>query len=381
MRILVDIRHLGPKQSGVGEYTTQLLRALFEIDHENEYVLFSSGTQKPPEEIFALTQNKRWTHLHLPTPNKLLNLRTLFLKHPTINWRVREPIDLIFLPNLNITALPNDIPTVLTIHDLSWHFYPEFYSRKMQLWHKVAKPAQLIAQARTIITPSTSTKQDVHAVFGKDENQIVSIAHGVDTAFHAKMEARDHGVRSHLKLPKQFALYVGTIEPRKNLLGLVEGIKQYRDRTHQDLHLVLAGKWGWRSHDLRRRLWKRDVSGWIHQTGYLSKEDLGALYRSAAIFTWPSLYEGFGLPVLEAMRSGTPVLTSHTSSLPEITNGAAVLIDPYNTTDISEALRGILGSNTLQKQMRDRGIARANEFSWTVTAQKTLEVFKKSVTR
>ncbi len=387
MRILVDIRHLGQKQSGVGQYTTHLLRALFEIDQENEYVLFSSGSQKPPEEILRFTQddkrakNRRWSHLHLPTPNKLLNLRTVFLKHPTLNWRVHEPVDLIFLPNLNITALPDDIPTVLTVHDLSFHFYPEFYSKKMRLWHTFAEPKRLITQAKSIITPSSSTKQDVHAVFEKPEDQITTIAHGVDPRFHPMMEARDHGVRSRLKLPKQFALYVGTIEPRKNLLGLVEGIKQFRDRTHQNLHLVLAGKWGWKSHNLRRRLWKSDVSDWVHQTGYLPAEDLGALYRSASVFTWPSFYEGFGLPVLEAMASGTPILTSHTSSLPELTHGAAVMIDPYNTTDIAEALRGILGSNTLQKQLRQLGLARAKEFAWEITAKKTVEVFKKSVIR
>src|SRR3989338_1980243 len=165
MRILVDIRHLtSPQQSGVGEYTIQLLRALFAIDQKNEYVLFSSGRQKPHQDIIRLIQDDtqhRWTHQHLSTPNKLLNLRTLLLKHPPINRHVKTPIDLLFLPNLNIVSLPTDIPTVLTIHDLSWHFFPEFYSKKMQWWHKTTRSSELIAHSKHLIVPSESTKQDL----------------------------------------------------------------------------------------------------------------------------------------------------------------------------------------------------------------------------
>lgn len=394
MRILVDIRHLtSPEQSGVGEYTTQLLRALFEIDQKNEYVLLSSGSQTwDPSARFNLAQddsiqtnlaqddiskqNDKVKFIHLSTPNKLLNLRTALLKHPTFNWHVREPIDLIFLPNLNIVSLPIDIPTVLTVHDLSWHFFPEFYSRKMQLWHRAVDPFTLLPRTHHIITPSQSTKQDVEDVFSIHPKQITAISHGIDPIFSPKIEARDHGVRSRLKLPKRFALFVGTIEPRKNLLGLIEGIKHYRDRTRDDLHLVLAGKWGWRSHQVRRRLWKRDVSSWIHELGYVPAEDRPALYRSAAVFTWPSFYEGFGLPVLEAMASGIPVLTSRTSSLPELTQQAAILIDPFNSMDIAEALRGILGSTPMQSKLKERGLLRAKEFSWKKAAEKTLSVFE-----
>jgi glycosyltransferase involved in cell wall biosynthesis len=375
MRILVDIRHLiNEKQSGVGEYTTQLLRALFEIDKKNEYVLLSSGTISL-HSPFGLGRDDNVKYIHLDQPNKLLNLRTALLKHPTFNWHVRDPIDLIFLPNLNIVSLPTDIPTVLTIHDLSWRFFPEFYSRKMQLWHKAVEPSKLIAQSRRIIVPSASTAQDVMEVFGVDEKKIATIPHGVDPLFSPKMEARDHGVRSRLKLPKKFALFVGTIEPRKNLLGLIEGVKHYRERTRDDVHLVLAGKWGWRAHQVRHRLWKSDVKNWIHYLGYVAAEDRPALYRSAIVFTWPSIYEGFGLPVLEAMASGTPVITTRTSSLPELTDQTALLIDPFNIMDISEALRQVLNSRPIQQKLKERGLARASKFSWEKTAQETLSLF------
>lgn len=375
MRIFVDIRHLtSPEPSGVGEYTTQLLRALFEIDKNNEYVLFSSGRTKP----FCFVHHDKVKFVHLPTSNKLLNVRTAFLHHPTINWHVHEPIDLIFLPNLNFVSLPDDIPTVLTVHDLSWKLFPEFYSRKMQLWHRMVRPEKLFGQSSQLITPSESTAQDLQDVFRVESTRITTIPHGIDSRFSPKMEARDHGVRSRYKLPKRFALFVGTLEPRKNLLGLIEGIKQYRLMSRDDLSLVFVGKWGWRSTHLRHRLWKRDVKDWVHHLGYVPPEDRPALYRSARVLTWPSFYEGFGLPVLEAMASGTPVIASRTSSLPELTQDAAILVDPYNPTDIAEALSQLLRSQPLQQRLKERGIARAAEFSWKKTAEKTLESFTKA---
>ncbi|MBI4713577.1 glycosyltransferase family 4 protein [Candidatus Uhrbacteria bacterium] len=374
MRVLVDIRHLNqPQQSGVGEYTQQLLHALFEIDKKNEYILFSSGSRRL-QPAFETTKNVSFVHIN--QPNKLLNLRTIFLHHPTINWNVRDSIDLIFLPNLNITSIPTDIPTVLTIHDLSWNLFPEFYSKKMKLWHKAVRPNELIKTAAHILTPSTSTKQDVINIFQKPEKQISVVPHGIDPLFSPKMEARDHGVRSRLKLPKNFALFVGTLEPRKNILGLIEGIKHYRNKYNDDLSLILVGKWGWKSTQLRHRLWKKDVSQWIHHIGYIPNEDRPALYRSASVLTWPSIYEGFGLPVLEAMASGTPVITTSTSSLPELTQDSAILVDPYNPADISEALHGLLGSKPLQQYLKEKGLARAEDFSWLKTAKQTLEIFE-----
>ncbi|MBI2473491.1 glycosyltransferase family 4 protein [Candidatus Uhrbacteria bacterium] len=377
MRILVDVRHLTQlNPAGVGGYTQHLLRALFAIDQKNEYVLFSTGNRVP---TFA----KEWTQqthprvstLHLSIPNKLVNLRSFFLKHPTINWRSKEPIDLIFLPNLNITTLPEDIPTVLTIHDLSWISHPEFYSKKMQLWHKATRPQELVAKSKKIIVPSSCTQQDLERHFQTAAGKTHVIAHGVAPQFSSRMQSSDHGIRSRLKLPKRFVLFVGTIEPRKNLLALIEGIKQYRESTHDDLHLVIVGSWGWRSHALHRRLWRKDVSEWIHHKGYLQSQELPAVYRCAVSTVFPSIYEGFGLPILESFASGIPVITSHTSSLPEVGANACLYIDPYNSRDITEALRGLLGSSTLQKQLAERGLDRAKQFSWERTALETLKVF------
>jgi glycosyltransferase involved in cell wall biosynthesis len=374
MRILIDIRHLcQEKQSGVGEYTKQLLHGIFKIDQENEYILFSTGRTKPKEEH---GEYSNVLYRHIKTPNQIINTKFIFLKHPSINWYVKETIDLIFLPNLNITVLPNDIPCVLTVHDMTWKIFPEFYSKKMQAWHNLVNPKKLIDNSSKIITPSQTTKNDLQNLFKKNSEAVTVIPHGCDLQFTQKMEARDHGVRSKFHLPKKFVLFIGTLEPRKNLLALIQAVDAYRRITHDDLHLVIAGKWGWKSHNLRRRLWKKDVKSWVHQMGYIPDKDRAAIYRSSEALMWPSIYEGFGLPILEAMSCGTPVITSHTSSIPELTNDCALLIDPYNINDITDALIGLMQSKPLQKQLSNRGIERAKNYNWNKSAIKTLELFE-----
>lgn len=376
MRVLVDIRHLNtPQPAGIGRYTTQLLEALFRVDQNHEYILFSTGLN---QFVPSISKRPGVSSLHLRVPNKFLNLRTLFLQHPTINWQVREPVDLIFLPNLAITSLPKDIPSIMTVHDLSWHLYPEFYSAKMRLWHKATKPKRLFQTTKKIITPSESTKRDLHALYSVPTSNIHVIPHGVPPYFQPGMQASDHGVRSKLKLPRSFVLFVGTIEPRKNLLALIDGVKQYRARTNENLHLLLVGKWGWKSNVIRRRLWKQDVKPWVHHIGYTNSTQLPAIYRSAKATLFPSIYEGFGLPILESLACGTPVITSYTSSMPEVGEQAAIYIDPYNSRDICEALKGLLHSTSLQKQLREQGIEQAKRYSWNKTATQTLELFEQT---
>jgi len=379
MRILVDIRHLAhPKPSGVGEYTIEILRALFRIDKQNQYTLLSTGRIKPDIDVLFPGHTQDVEHVHVSIPNKILNLRMSLLGHPTLNWHVKNPVDLLFMPNLNIAPLPPNLPTVLTVHDLSWKIFPEFYSARMRAWHKAIKPQALIDRVDSIITPSLSTKCDLERSFGRKSDRVHVIPHGVHSRYSASMQARDHGVRSRQKLPKRFVLFLGTIEPRKNIIAIIDGVKRYRDQTGDDLHLVLVGKWGWKARAIKKRLWKRDTKPWVHQLGYVPKEDLPAVYRSAKALVWPSIYEGFGLPVLESMACGTPVITSHTSSLAEVTGDAAVHVDPFNDQDITSALMGILGSNTLHTTLAQKGQKQAANHTWQQAAEQTLCVFHKT---
>ena len=382
MTILVDVRHLTQSHpSGVGHYTIQLLRALFDLDTQNRYILLSTG--RTPANIETLfpehADSKQLSHVHIPLPNKLLKCQTILFKQPVFNELVKEPVDLIFLPNLNYTILPEEIPTVMTIHDLSWKLFPSFYSKKMQLWHKLLKPAALIDQTAHIITPSQSTKQDVVHFFDKPESAISVVPHGLDAPFQDHIQPTDHGVRSRHRLPKRFALFIGTLEPRKNLIAAIEAMKSYRERTGDEMSLVLAGSWGWKSQALEKRINQPDVCKWIKVLGYVPDKDRASLYRLASVTLWPSIYEGFGMPVLESMACGTPVITSHTSSLPEVAGGAAILVDPYNHRDIAAALEQLFASQKLQDKLRQKGIEQSRKYLWEKTAEKTLRIFEKNV--
>jgi glycosyltransferase involved in cell wall biosynthesis len=366
MRILVDVRHLADTyKTGVGEYTTELLRALFELDRENEYVLFSSGVTKPSIST-----------LHLRIPNKLLKVSTYLTGRPYLPHNA----DLVFLPNIGFTSLPPKTKNILTIHDLSWHITPEFFSWRMRIWHHGTRPRNLIANASAVIVPSHSVKEDVIRIFQKPADLIHVIPHGVNPMFSPMFTPQDHGVRSRLKLPKRFALFVGTLEPRKNILTIIEAVETYRRETGDDLHLVLAGTLGWKSSNIKRVLspnTKYQIPNThIHHLGYIPSADRPALYRAAQVFVWPSHYEGFGLPVLEAMASGLPVITSATTAIPELTKNAAVLVDPHDPRDLVEALKQTRSSQTLRDRLRAAGLARAAHFSWQKTAEQTLQLFQ-----
>ncbi|MFH1405090.1 MAG: glycosyltransferase [Patescibacteria group bacterium] len=407
MRILVDARHLtNPHPSGVGHYTLQLMQALFELDKENEYVLLTTGQSVPPlfppkaDHSVALAKGgKRGLggvtgnhidHAHNRTPNKLLSIGSILTNNPTLDrvaasaslsfppltkgglGGVSQKFDLLFMPNLNITSIPNDLPYILTVHDLSWKIFPHFYSHKMRLWHKLVRPDELIAKASAIITPSESTKHDVVRMFKKNPNSIRVIPHGVSESFKHKMQPEDHGVRSKYKLPQNYALFIGTLEPRKNIQTILIAMEEYRKISENNIQLVIAGAVGWKSTKLYKKLREKN---WVHLLNYVNDKDRPAIYRSAQLLIWPSFYEGFGLPVLEAMACGTPVITSHTSSMPEITDSAAIHVDPYNHHDVVMALEQLINSPSLADKLCSEGIERAAQFTWQKAAQDTLDIF------
>lgn len=377
MRILVDIRHLRTTNpAGVGRYTENLLNALFDLENKHEYILYSSGRTPSPFGVHASKKHGHVTHIHNATPNKILNLNTLLTKK--ISFEEVSNIDHIFLPNLNIVNLPKGIPTTLTVHDLSWVHYPQFFSKKMQLWHKLTKPEELTKQVTNIITPSKATAMDLHRTWQTPEHNIQVIPHGIEPEFQHRMQATDHGVRSRHKLPKRFVLFVGTLEPRKNLLATLEALKLYRTQSRDDLHFVMVGNWGWKSHKLRRYLWGNNTESWVHHMGYIPQQELPAFYRSAQATLFPSIYEGFGMPVLESMACGTPVITSHTSSLPEVGADACIYVDPYNIQDIKDAIEQLVTATSLQQQLKRKGVEQAKTFSWKKAALVTQKHFEQT---
>jgi glycosyltransferase involved in cell wall biosynthesis len=397
MRVFVDIRHLASDTpSGVGEYTIQLLRALFALPKTHTWILFSSGTTRPScERLFSLPLPlaKEWTkrrfertvypngieHIHLAEPNKILTLKILLGLEPSFTSLAHPKPDILFLPNLNILPKIEQIPTVLTVHDLSWHLFPSFYSPRMRLWHASTRPQELLSSCTRILTPSHATKRDVLAYVKRQPETIEVISHGVPSHFQPTPDAFDEEVKRLYQLPKRYALFLGTLEPRKNLRATMEAVRQYRASTGDPISFVLAGGWGWHTSALRLKIVQGEKEGWVKRLGYVPQEHRPALYRQAEVLLWPSLYEGFGMPILESMACGTPVITSSISSMPEVSGSSALLVDPYNHHDIMLALRELLSSKTLHQSLTQEGLLRAQHYSWEHTARKTLEALETSV--
>lgn len=358
MRIGIDIRHLtDPHPAGVGGYTKDLLDALFRLDPVNEYVLFATGSPR------AL---KRLPHFDapnvkvkcVPVPNKLVNFWVMLTGFPLF-----ENVDVWFFPNLNFIATKR--PYVVMAHDLSFKIFPEFFTRKSRLWHRLVRPRATYQGASAIVCPSTSTKQDLTELYKIDEHKIFVTP-------LAATPASGTSIVPHL--PHPFILSLGTLEPRKNHLSIIEAFEAYR-RDHKDpISLVIAGGPGWKSRPVLRAIKRSPFAKEVHWTGYITPEQKADLYQRAAVLLFPSFYEGFGLPVLEAMAAGCPVITSNTSSIPELTQDAALLVDPFNVNDLTVALEHILSSKALRQELITKGIERAKEFSWEETARKTLAV-------
>lgn len=379
MRIGIDIRCLAEgKRTGVDEYTRKTLAWLFETHPSDSFVLFFNAWKKRPRDF---SWASRYPNVILKTysfPNKLLNLCLWYLRYPKLD-RLIGGVEVYFVPNINFVAVSRRCRLVVTAHDLSFEYFPEAFSWKQRFWHYIINFRGLLKRADAIIAVSQSTKADLEAVYKILADKISVIRSGVDLEFRplSRNAAELFNVQKKYKLPYKFILSLGTFEPRKNTVALVTAFEAFC-RVYPELakeyHLVLAGAYGWKSDELKEAVLSSPVREKIHCLGYVEPQDKPALYNLAHVFVYPSFYEGFGFPPLEAMACGTPVITSHVSSLPEVVGSAGVLIDPYRPDDIVNALAAILGDATYRETLSKKGITRAGTFQWSETARKTYSV-------
>ncbi|KKP59431.1 MAG: Glycosyl transferase, group 1 [Candidatus Magasanikbacteria bacterium GW2011_GWC2_34_16] len=373
MNIGIDIRPLMDKiKTGVGEYTFELLNAVFSIDKTNQYFLFYNSNKN----ISANLPKWNYDNVHyvgLNWPNKLLSC-LLFLKILKLNNLAQNhyfKIDLWFSPNLNFTNLSKNIPYILVIHDLTNELYPHFFTKRQQLRYEIIRPKTQCQRANLIITPSENTKRDLINLYDINPDKIKVIYPGLASTFVANNTQPVDLVKTKYNLPEKFILFLGTIEPRKNINGLIEAFEQSYSKLPAPHSLVIAGAPGWRNKNIYNKAQSSPLKDKIKFINYINPEDKPALYKTAALFVYPSFYEGFGFPVLEAMASRLPIITSNRSSLPEITNTQVCLINPNNPTDIAKGITSIL--NNTKKQPREYKI---QKFSWKLAAEEWLEYIK-----
>jgi glycosyltransferase involved in cell wall biosynthesis len=379
MHIGIDIRPLlSPERTGIGEYTFEFLNALFSKSTPHEYTLLYNIFNKKNTLSNIQWQSPQVQYQATHWPNKLFNASLSILKRPYLDRVIgKKPLDIFFSPHLNFTSLSPSIPSLLTVHDISFTIAPNFFTLKQNLWHKAIHPEEQCRKARMIITPSENTKRDLAQLYRIDPEKIQVLYPGLSSLFSpaAKVSTRDH-IKQKYQLPTSFILFLGTIEPRKNILGLIEAFEQNNSKLPKPYTLVIAGSMGWKNTAVYRRAQSSLLKERIKFIGYIAPEDKPALLEAADLFVYPSFYEGFGFPVLEAMAMGTPVITSARSSLPEITGRTAYLINPHKPHEIAQGINRILNNEDLKNTLRVQGKNQAQKFNWHTTIDQWLRLIE-----
>jgi len=381
MNIGIDVTSVVNQKAGIARYAKNLVLNLLKIDRENHYLLYS---------FFGNDQRKLAPLLNIPVavkdadcdfrlydyqPQSLKTLLFLLrLIHKTADSFIKEA-DIFHSPDFMWPASAKK-PSVITIQDLVFLKFPQFFTWKNRT--NMKSLARLSAKnAKAIICTSDSSKNDVIDLLRIKEEKIFVVHLGVDEIFKPAAAQKIEEAKERFQLPENYVLALGTIEPRKNLKRLLQAFLELKKDKSFEHKLVIAGEKGWRYKDFFEELNNPDIAEEVMLTGHIDDNDLPAVYSGASVFVYPSLYEGFGLPPLEAMACGTPVVCSDTSSLPEVAGEAALLVNPLETRAIAEAIKKILDDDTLAKDLSQKGIQQAKKFTWKQTAQKTLDVYNK----
>lgn len=385
MKICIDVRCLAEgRTTGVEEYTFNLLRNLFEIDKHNQYVLFFNSWHKSKVNFSWIEKYPQVKLKKFHFPNKILNLFFWYLHWPKID-RLVGGADIVFMPNIIFGSVSQKTKLIITIHDLSYERYSEYFSFKKRWWHIFVNPKKICYQANKIIAISHSTKDDLITLYGIKPSKIKVIYSACSNEFKVvnRNSSRLIKVKEKYALPYKFIMFLGTIEPRKNIISLIRAFdylqswaKKYNQTEIQKFNLVIAGAKGWLNKKIYEEIKKARFKKKIKLVGFVANQDKKYFYNLASLFVFPSFFEGFGFPPLEAMSCGVPVIVGNNSSLPEIVKKAGILIEADRPDEIAPAMREILKNKELKAALVKRGLKVAKEFSWKKTAQETLETFK-----
>jgi glycosyltransferase involved in cell wall biosynthesis len=357
----------GYRSAGIASYIVNLLRHLPGTASEMEYTVFLS------ERRYEGPPGLRLQISRLPTNRPPVRI---VWEQALLPWVARrEGIDL--LHNMAFVGpLASTCPFVVTVHDLSFLFYPHSFRSLRRIYLRVFARMS-VRRARRVIAVSESTKRDLVEIYGISPAKIDVIHNGVDASFQPLPADQVDAFRLQRGLPDRFVLFVGTLEPRKNIARLIEA---YARLPQERPPLVLVGGKGWFYDEIFGRVEALELTDEVHFVGFVPAEDLPLWYNAAELFVYPSMYEGFGLPPLEAMACGTAVITSTASSLPEVVGKAGQLADPTDTDALATAMEQVLGNRDLQEQMQAAGLVQAAGFSWEKAARQTVDSYRRALT-
>lgn len=377
MHIAFDVRVLKNRyKTGVEEYTTQLLAHLLKIDTRNRYTLFYTHSFSIGNKLDAFCGD-RVSVRHLRTSNKLMSLLWKFPGLPPIDWLLPRDVDVFFSPHINI--LPTSRGKKITVvHDIAFLRHPECFTLWKLWWHRYMASTSL-PDSDIIIAVSHHTKEELVALCNIPEEKICVVHSGVPvpTTHAAFSQEEREKFRARVGLPERFFLCLGTLEPRKNIERVIRAFARFaRSPQGGGVFLVIAGKRGWKYEGIFRTLREEGVEHLVTYHAYLSDEDKRGYLACATALLYPSLYEGFGFPPLEAFAAGLPVLCANTSSLPEVVGAAACLVDPYSIDEIQQGMSVLAGDEGVRRELVKRGFDQVREFRWERTAEEVLRILE-----
>ena len=376
MKILIDAFGIVNETTGVGQYSLQLLNALSEIDTKNEYHICLQKKLNDNHPIFNLKNKQNFFFIRDDV--SAIGPKKQFYYYKLLR-RNRFKFDLFHSLNSDLPLYVN-MKSVVTFHDLKYIKYPYFLNKFSKIKSKYLKYTMKkgAEKANKIIAVSRSTKKDIIHLLGINKGKIKVIYEASNLGMHSRKntDILNNDILKKYSIQKPYFLYVGEKRPHKNLEGLIKAFAIYKEKYDtRNSSLVLTGKKYSTYHEYMTTAKNLGVKDSLIFTGFISDEHLKTIYSEAEILLLVSFYEGFGIPILEAMECGIPVITSNISSMPEVAGGAALLVDPYNTQEIAEKMNDIVNSNVLRKQLIESGFKRVKQFSWMMTARLTLKVY------
>jgi len=356
MKIAIDIQTTLGQPTGFGFYVSNLVDELKKIKTNHEFLLIRPQGEKD----FSTPQRWMWDQLTFPRRAK------------------KAGADLIHQPCFSAPFIFRG-PRVVTVHDIISVLFPENLPFASRIFYSKWMPYSYRA-ATEIITSSLATKRDIQKVLNIPEDKITIIYLAYDEKYKKRLSKVEiHRVREKYKLPAEYLLHIGTLEPRKNLSFLVDVFNEViKDEKNKNLTLVITGKKGWYYEGLFKKIKVLGLEEKVIFTGYFDESDKSALYQGSKMFVFPSLYEGFGLPPLEAMASGVPVISSNTSSLPEVVGDAGILVSPTDKKGWIEAISLVNNDSKVRQQMIEKNVKQITKFSWEKTARENIAVYERA---